>query len=40
LTGDLMDWLKIDVDPAILYDHPTIELVSAHLSSLVKAANP
>lgn len=39
LTGDLMEWLKIDVDPAVLYEHPTIEQVSAHLFSLVKTAD-
>jgi acyl carrier protein len=34
LTGDLMDWLGVDVDPAVLYEHPTIEKAAAHLSSL------
>lgn len=38
LTGDLMEWLKIDIDPSALYEYPTIERVSEHLSSLVKAA--
>ncbi|MEL6351092.1 MAG: acyl carrier protein [Cyanobacteria bacterium J06627_28] len=32
LTGDLEDWLGEVVDPTILYDYPTIDSLSAHLS--------
>ncbi|CAE6867200.1 hypothetical protein R75461_08352 [Paraburkholderia nemoris] len=31
LSGDLMDWLKYDIDPTLLYEHPTIELAAAHI---------
>jgi acyl carrier protein len=31
LIGDLEHWLKIDLSPAILFDYPTIELLSQHL---------
>lgn len=31
LIGDLEHWLNIDLSPAILFDYPTIELLSQHL---------
>ncbi|MBB5447923.1 MULTISPECIES: acyl carrier protein [unclassified Paraburkholderia] len=31
LSGDLMDWLKCDVDPTLLYEYPTIEKAAAYL---------
>jgi len=34
LSGDLMDWLKCDVDPTLLYEHPTIERAAAHIVAL------
>ena len=37
LSGDLMDWLKCDVDPTLLYEHPTIQQAAAHIVSLAKA---
>ncbi|MDZ8184141.1 MAG: acyl carrier protein [Nostoc sp. ChiSLP02] len=33
LTGDLADWLGLDLDPTLLYDYPTIESLVEHLSS-------
>lgn len=33
LTGDLQDWLGVDVDPTLLYDYPTIEGLVKYLSS-------
>jgi acyl carrier protein len=38
MTGDLCDLLGVDVDPSVLYEHPTIERAAAHLSSLCEAA--
>ncbi|WP_375493277.1 acyl carrier protein [uncultured Nostoc sp.] len=32
LTGDLEDWLGYRYDPTLLYDYPTIEALSKHLS--------
>lgn len=29
LSGDLMDWLRCDIDPTLLYEHPTIEKAAA-----------
>lgn len=34
MTGDLEDWLGYKLDPTLLYDYPTIELLTHHLSSL------
>ncbi|MDZ8188305.1 MAG: acyl carrier protein [Nostoc sp. ChiSLP02] len=33
LTGDLQDWLGIDVDPTLIYDYPTIEGLVKYLST-------
>jgi acyl carrier protein len=33
MTGDLEDWLEVQLDPTLLYDYPTIELLAKHLSS-------
>jgi acyl carrier protein len=38
LSGDLMDWLKCDIDPTLLYEHPTIERAAAHIVDMGKAA--
>ena len=38
LSGDLMDWLKCDIDPTLLYEHPTIEQAAAHIVAIGKAA--
>lgn len=32
LTGDLGEWLKIDVDPTLIWDYPTIQSLSEFLS--------
>ncbi|MDX1253490.1 MAG: acyl carrier protein [Gammaproteobacteria bacterium] len=37
LSGDLMDWLKCDIDPTLLYEHPTIEQAAAHIAAMGKA---
>lgn len=31
LAGDLEDWLDEELDPTMLYDHPTIESLTEHL---------
>jgi len=37
LSGDLMDWLKCDIDPTLLYEHPTIEQAAAHIVAMGRA---
>jgi acyl carrier protein len=32
LTGDLSNWLEQDIDPMLLYDYPTIELLVDYLT--------
>ena len=33
LTGDLEDWLGIEIDPTLLYDYPTIDSLATHLAA-------
>jgi len=33
ITGDLSDWLSQDLDPVLLYDHPTIDDLVQHLDT-------
>jgi len=37
MTGDLEEWLEREFDPTVLYDYPTIELLTAHLASEVRS---
>ena len=32
MTGDLEDWMGIELDPTLLYDYPTIEVLAQHLA--------
>lgn len=32
LTGDLEDWLGLELEPTLLYDYPTIEALAEHLA--------
>jgi acyl carrier protein len=32
MTGDLEDWLQIELDPTLVYDYPTIEKLANHLA--------
>lgn len=32
LTGDLQEWLGIEIDPTILFDYPTIESLVEYLA--------
>lgn len=34
MTGDLEDWLRVELDPTLVYDYPTVEKLSNHLASL------
>jgi acyl carrier protein len=31
MTGDLEDWLKIELEPTLMYDYPTIEALTRYL---------
>lgn len=33
LTGDLEDWLGIEIDPTLLYDYPTIDSLAKYLAA-------
>lgn len=37
MTGDLEQWLGARIDPMAIYDFPTIEQLSAHLSQKSQA---
>ena len=32
MSGDLEEWLEIDLDPTLIYDYPTIESLAQHLA--------
>ena len=32
MTGDLEDWLGRELDPTLVYDYPTVELLAQHLA--------
>jgi acyl carrier protein len=32
LLGELEEWLDIEISPAVLYDHPTINKVAFHIA--------
>lgn len=36
MTGDLEDWLGKKIDPTLLYDYPTIESFSCHLTEEIE----
>jgi acyl carrier protein len=35
MAGDLEEWLGLKLDPTLVYDYPTIDALSAHLSASV-----
>lgn len=37
LTGDLADWLDRDLEATLLWEHPTIEDLSQHLSRQINS---
>jgi acyl carrier protein len=36
LAGDLEDWLERELDPTLLYDYPTIDALTQHLTEELK----
>ena len=32
MSGDLAEWLQIEVDPTLIYDYPTIKSLAQHLA--------
>ncbi len=36
MTGDLEDWLGVELDPTLVYDYPTIEQLTDHLAQEFK----
>ena len=34
MMGDLEDWLAVELPPAVMFDYPTIRLLSGHLAAL------
>lgn len=32
MTGDLEDWLNIELEPTLVYDYPTIKALTQHLA--------
>ena len=38
LSGDLEDWLEIELEPTLLYDYPTIEALASYLAEELKIA--
>jgi acyl carrier protein len=37
-SGDLSDWSGLNLDPSLVWDYPTIELLSAYVESVSKNA--
>jgi acyl carrier protein len=33
MTGELEDWLGVEIDPTVIYDYPTIDALSHYLGS-------
>jgi acyl carrier protein len=40
MTGDLSDWLGVELEPSLAWDHPTIERLSAFLAEEVRRDGP
>ncbi|MGA7938126.1 MAG: acyl carrier protein [Kovacikia sp.] len=36
LTGDLADWLGMEIEPTLLYDYLTVEALTQHLATELK----
>ncbi len=32
LTGELEEWLGLEIEPTLLYDYPTVDTLAEHLS--------
>jgi len=33
MTGDLADWLNLEIDPTVVFEHPTISRLAASLAA-------
>ncbi|WP_030766016.1 acyl carrier protein [Streptomyces sp. NRRL F-2664] len=40
LCGDLEDEFGLEVEPTLLWDHPTVERLAGHLASVLPPAGP
>ena len=38
LSGDLEDWLEIELEPTLLYNYPTIEALTSYLAEKLEIA--
>ncbi|MEO1377375.1 MAG: acyl carrier protein [Cyanobacteria bacterium J06635_10] len=36
MTGDLEEWLEFELDPTLIYDYPTIEALTQHITEELK----
>ena len=32
LTGDLQEWLAVELDPTLIYDYPSVEALTQHIT--------
>lgn len=39
LIGELSDWLEIELDPSIIYDHPSIEELSNYILQKIQGGD-
>ena len=39
LIGELSDWLEIELDPSIIYDHPNIDELSNYILQQVRGGD-
>lgn len=37
LAGDLEEWLAVDLEPTLIYDYPSVEALSEHVTEQFKA---
>ena len=40
MTGDLSEWLGLELEPSLAWDHPTIERLAAFLAEQVPPPGP
>lgn len=33
MTGDLEDWLRVEIDPTLFYEYPTVSALADHLAA-------
>ncbi len=37
IAGDAEEWLDMDLDPLLFFDHPTVDAISEQLAALARA---